>query len=78
MPYFSRMSVTFFKIASNGLDICILKDLGLNWRVTKILSQIWFRGSVLTAELSPAPAHIFIAALVPPNPTQHSRILIFC
>jgi len=47
MPYFSRMSVTFLKMASNGLDICILKDLGLNWRVTKILSQIWFRGSVM-------------------------------
>ena len=36
----------FFKIAQNGLDICILKDFGLNWRVAEILGQIGFWGSV--------------------------------
>ena len=35
----------------NGLDICILKYFGLNWRVAEILSQIGFRGSVNTGEV---------------------------
>ena len=33
-------------MAWNGLDICISKDFGLNWRVTEIWSQIGFQGSV--------------------------------